>query len=226
MHPKLLKSMISMLVVMISTCSINNLNFAGQNDVDVLTQAHPSGENVNLKDEHIKCLQKLAETAIDVLIATRSVIAKNQELINRDPATGNYIIKGFVPAVVGSQVANDFSLMTGHRLKQTSLKVRNPSNAPDEWEKNVLKLLKSSEYSKHVGFGEILETNGKKIYRYMKPIYVDIGCLQCHGKKEEIRPSIRQFLEKNYPYDQAFGYKEGDFRSGISITVSLERLGF
>lgn len=44
------------------------------------------------EDEHMKCLQKIAETTIDVLVATRSVIAKNQELINRDPVTGKLFI--------------------------------------------------------------------------------------------------------------------------------------
>ena len=150
----------------------------------------------------------------------------NQDLINRDPATGNYSFKGFVPAVVGSQIANNFSLMTGHRLKQTSLKVRNPSNAPDEWEEKILKLLESKDYSKDVGYGELIEKDGKKIYRYMKPIYVEVACLQCHGEKEKIRPAIKQYLEKRYPYDEAFGYKEGDLRGGISITMATERLGF
>lgn len=128
--------------------------------------------------------------------------------------------------MVGSQVANDFSLMTGHRLKQTSLKVRNPSNEPDEWERKVLKLLSSSGNPKGVGFGEMVETYGNKIYRYMKPIYVEVACLQCHGRKEDIRPIIWQYLERRYPYDQAFGYKEGDLRGGISIIMSLERLGY
>jgi len=166
----------------------------------------------------------IANTAIDMLIASRSVIAKNQDLINRDPTTGNYSMKGFVPAVVGTQVANDFSLMTGHKLKQTSLKVRNPSNSPDEWERKVLKLLGSSGHPKDVGFGEMMEVDGKESFRFMKPIYVDSGCLQCHGIKREIRPEIRQFLESKYPFDQAFGYKEGDLRGGISITLLPERL--
>ena len=149
----------------------------------------------------------------------------NQELINRDPVTGNYTFKGLVPAVVGSQIGNNFSLMTGHRLKQTSLKVRNPSNAPDEWERKVLKLFGSSSYPKDVGFGEMLGINGKKIYRYMKPIYVSMACLQCHGEREKIRPEIMKFLEKRYPYDEAFGYKQGELRGGISLVISLERLG-
>jgi methyl-accepting chemotaxis protein len=171
-------------------------------------------------------VQKLAETAIDMLIATRNVIAKNQELINRDPISGNYYFKGFVPAVVGTQIANDFTLVTGYKLKQTSLRLRNPANAPDEWEKKVLKKLQSSGYSKGVGFGETLETENKKIYRYMKPIYAERACLECHGEKDKIKPAIRQFLERKYPGDEAFGYKEGDIRGGISIIIPLEQLGF
>ncbi len=58
----------------------------------------------------------------------------------------------------------------------------------------------------------------------MKPIYVEIACLQCHGKKGEILPSISQFLESKYPFDQAFGYELGDLRGGISIVVSLDKL--
>ncbi len=213
----LLKSISSIFIITI-LCNIpvSGLSHAGQDDIET---------NINMEDEHIACLQILAETTIDVLIATRGVIAKNQELINRDPTTGNYYVKGFVPAVAGSQVANDFSLMTGHILKQTSLKIRNPSNAPDEWEKKVLKFMETSEYSHGRGFGETVKANGNKIYRYMKPIYVEVACLQCHGNEEKVKPAIRQFLKRKYPFDEAFGYKEGDLRGGISLTVSLKNIG-
>ena len=163
----------------------------------------------------------LADSTINMLVATRSVIAKNQDLINIDPLTGNYYFKGFVPALVGSEVANDFSLMTGHKLKQTSLKLRNLNNKPDEWEKSVLKKFELSIYPKGAGYGEFLETDNKKVYRYMKPIYVEKACLRCHASRDETRPEIRKFLEKKYPYDHAFGYKEGDVRGGISIIISL-----
>ncbi len=180
----------------------------------------------DIEYKHVKCLQSVVETAIDMLIAARNVIAKNQELINRDPISGDYYFKGFVPAVVGTQIAHDFTLVTGYKLKQTSLRLRNPANAPDEWEKKVLKKLQSSAYSKGVGFGETLETEDEKIYRYMKPIYAERACLECHGEKDKIKPAIRQFLEGKYPRDEAFGYKEGDIRGGISIIISLEQLGF
>lgn len=229
MRIKLLKLVFSILIIL-SIWGINKASYADQNDarpdesVGQGLNQKGSGLAESIEDKHIKCLRSLAETTIDMLIATRGVIAKNQELINRDPISGNYYFKGFVPAVVGSQVANDFNLMTGHNLKQTSLKIRNPHNAPDEWEKKVLRILETSEYSK--GFGETLETDGNKVYRYMKPIYVERACLECHGERVKIRPEIRQFLEKRYLNDQAFGYKEGDFRGGISITISLEDLDF
>jgi hypothetical protein len=215
--PRMIKSACLIVIIIFLVCCVDNKNcFSRQSD---------SGVTEKKEDAHMKCLQVVAETTIEMLIASRSVIAKNQELINRDPATGNYSMKGFVPAVVGSQIANDFSLMTGHKLKQTSLKVRNPSNSPDNWERKVLKLLGSPEHPEGSGFGEMIEVDGKKNFRFMKPIYVDKGCLPCHGKKREIRPEIRQFLESKYPFDQAFGYKEGELRGGISITISLEKSG-
>lgn len=208
MRFKLIKSVITIFILVFSICSTS----------DRISLA----EDIEYK--HVKYLQSVAETAIDMLIAARNVIAKNQELINRDPISGNYYFKGFVPAVVCTQIANDFTLVTGYKLKQTSLRLRNPANAPDEWERKVLKKLQSSGYSKGVGFGETLET--EKIYRYMKPIYAERACLECHGEKDKIKTAIRQFLERKYPGDEAFGYKEGDIRGGISIIIPLEQLGF
>ena len=183
---------------------------------------HSGNITQNIEDKQIKYLQRLAETTVNMLIATRSVITKNQELINRDPTTGNYYFKGFVPAIVGSEVANDFSLMTCYKLKQTSLNIRNPSNAPDEWERNKLELFNSNKLQKDKGIGEIQDTGNKKVYRYLKPLYVTKPCLECHGAKEGIRPEISEFLEKRYPDDNALGYKEGDLRGGISMMIPLE----
>ena len=176
----------------------------------------------NIEDKQIKHLQRLAETTISLLIASRNVIAKNQELINLDPSTGNYYFKGFVPAIVGSDIANDFSLMTSYTLKQTSLNIRNPSNAPDEWERKILASFKSNKLQKGNGTGEIQDKGNTKVYRYLKPLYVTKPCLECHGAKEDIRPEISEFLEKRYPNDNALGYKEGDLRGGISIIIPLE----
>lgn len=208
-------SSLVILVVLVGSIIIFN-NFAGQNDINPSAQQGDSGEDYS----KMSC-SRTAEKLAEMLITIRNVIAKNQELINRDPVTGNYVFKDFVPAIVGTQVANDFSLKTGYRIKQTSLRVRNLNNEPDEWEKKVLKLFESGSYTKNGGYGEIVQKENKKIYRYMKPIYVEIACLQCHGRKTEIKPAIMQFLNRRYPFDNAFGYKEGDVRGGISIVIPI-----
>ena len=135
MCSRLIKSSFIILVLVMSICMTGNK----------YNYAEP------LENDSLECLQKLADSTINMLVATRSVIAKNQDLINIDPITGNYYFKGFVPALVGSEIANDFSLMTGHKLKQTSLKLRNLNNQPDELEKSVLKKFELSIYPKGVG---------------------------------------------------------------------------
>lgn len=208
--PKLKSFMIGIIILLV--CIDFRISFAGQYDTK------PTD---NSESKHLRCLQNMVKSIVDMLIATRGVIAKNQELINRDPISGNYYFKGFVPALVGTEIANDFSLITGYKLKQTSLKLRDPSNAPDEWEKEVLKRFELPDYPKGDGYGEILVIDDKKVYKYIKPVYVERACLDCHGEKKDIKPEIRQFLERKYPRDQAFEYKEGDVRGGISIVIPI-----
>lgn len=170
--------------------------------------------------KEIECIyEHFADISATMLLSVRNVIAKNQELINRDPETGNNYFKGFVPAVVGSRVANDFSLRTGHKLKQTALRVRNPRNKADEWEEKVLRILDKDRTRK--GYGEITELNGRQVYRYMKPLYMEKECVMCHSVPEVMSPEVREYIENNYTTDKALGYKEGDLRGGISVIIPI-----
>ncbi|MFQ5861647.1 MAG: DUF3365 domain-containing protein [Candidatus Brocadiales bacterium] len=163
--------------------------------------------------------KRFAEISATMLVSVRNVIAKYQGLINQDPETGNYHFKGFVPAIVGSYVANDFNLRTGYKLRQTALKVRNPKNKPDEWEVKALGILEKDKTKKD--FGEITKVEKKDVYRYMKPLYMEKECVLCHSVPEVMPPEIRAYIEKYYAADEALGYKEGDLRGGISITVPI-----
>jgi methyl-accepting chemotaxis protein len=216
------KIVFSIVVLVISICISNNVVFAIDNKASQIKFVKLAGLNEDIKSKETEYLYKFADKLIEMLIAMRGVISKNQNLINRDPISGNYYFKGFVPASVCAEVANDFYLKTGYKLKQTSMKIRNPSNSPDSWEHKVLELFRLPEHSKGVGFGELLEVTGNKMFRYMKPIYIERACLECHGKKGDIKPAIRQYLERKFPFDNAFDYKEGELRGGISISIPLE----
>ena len=77
MRSKLIKSSFIILVLVSSICITGiKYNYAENKEID-----------------RLECLQKLADSTINMLVATRSVIAKNQDLINIDPLTGNYYFK-------------------------------------------------------------------------------------------------------------------------------------
>ncbi|MCP4365750.1 MAG: DUF3365 domain-containing protein [Planctomycetes bacterium] len=169
-------------------------------------------------------LHNLADKLTELLVSMRNVIALNQDLINTCPNMGDYSFKGFTPAVMGTQVGNDFYLRSGIKIKQTSLKIRNPKNNPDNWEREALVKFKLPDYPEGVAIAELTAADGDEVYRHIKPIYITKACLQCHGKRETIREDIRKYLESNYPDDVATGYKEGDLRGGISITLPADSL--
>lgn len=168
-----------------------------------------------------KALYNLADKLTELLLSARHVIAVNQELINLCPNIEHYHFKGFVPAVVGTKVGRNFYLNTGINIKQTSLKIRNPVNAPNKWEKKSLESFQAPDYPKGTPITEVVTLDGKKIYHFIKPVYVNQLCLQCHGKKEDLDKNIREFLEFNYPNDMATNYKEGEVRGGISVTIPV-----
>lgn len=76
----------------------------------------------------------------------------------------------------------------------TSLKAIRPENAPDPWEARALKAFESGLPE----FGEFLVMDGKRVYRYMRPLPVEKPCLQCHAVQ---------------------GYREGMVRGGISVAI-------
>ncbi|MEE9503820.1 MAG: DUF3365 domain-containing protein [Thermodesulfobacteriota bacterium] len=164
--------------------------------------------------------ERFADISATMLLSIRNIIAKNQELINRDPETGNYYFKGAVPAVVGRSIANDFSVRTGIKLKQTALRVRNPLNKPDLWEEKALRILEKNKMNR--GFGELTDIRGETVYRYMKPLYMEMQCLMCHSRPEAMPSEVRKFIEGNYSSDKSLGYKAGDLRGGISVVIPIK----
>lgn len=100
-------------------------------------------------------------------------------------------------------------------FKQTSLKLRNPENAPDDLEREVL--MRFENETSLDEFKTIVSTEGEKQFRYMKRLVIVKACLACHGKKE----NIPRYIRSSYPRDEAHGYKLGDVRGAISISLPL-----
>jgi len=121
------------------------------------------------------------------------------------------------------KIAEDISAKQGWRVARTSLKLRNPLNEADAWEVKVMqefeKRKAGGEEIKKLEFAEIVSTDGKKQFRYMKAIPTGKVCLQCHGSK--IDPDVMDTLKKFYPVDKATGFKQGDIRGAFTITQPM-----
>ncbi|VAX09123.1 Cytochrome c family protein [hydrothermal vent metagenome] len=112
----------------------------------------------------------------------------------------------------------------GWKIGRTSLKLRNPDNAPDAWEKAVLEKFEArktaGEDPKKIEHYEVVTQDGKQLFRYMKAIpTAEKPCLACHGEK--IQPKVLETLDKLYPQDQARGFKAGDIRGAFTITQPM-----
>ena len=129
---------------------------------------------------------------------------------------------------VAPAIAQEQSEKHGWEVGRTSLKTRNPNNAPDAWEAAVLKQFEeraaSGESPAEMAHFEVVEENGAKAFRFMKAIGMPpldkAPCLKCHG--ENIDPAISAKLDELYPEDQARGYKPGMIRGAFTITQPME----
>jgi hypothetical protein len=118
---------------------------------------------------------------------------------------------------VATRVAAEVSTEQGIRVARTALRVRNPGNAPDAWERKVLLQWEASGVA--LPFGE--EVDGS--LRWMKPITLGTLCLPCHGGAGDIPGPVAALLKERYPADAATGFRDGDLRGAFTVTVPLRR---
>lgn len=124
---------------------------------------------------------------------------------------------------VAPAIAQGQSEKHGWEVGRTSLNYRNAGNAPDAWEAEVLKKFDKrkadGEDVQPMAYYEVVEQDGKKVFRFMKAIPTGEVCLKCHG--ENIAEPVKAKLDELYPGDKARGYKLGDIRGAFTITQPM-----
>lgn len=102
------------------------------------------------------------------------------------------------PAYALRLLSTQFADPYGAKSRLTSLKPLNPANAPDSWEASILRRF---EQQGETEVAEFVEMDGKPYLRQMALLPVVKGCLKCHAQQ---------------------GYKEGDVRGGIVVSVPMQ----
>ncbi len=121
---------------------------------------------------------------------------------------------------IADAVSDELQLSIG----RTSLRVRNPDNAPDPWELAVLERFEqrkaAGEDPATMEYSEIVENAEGTRFRYMKAIKTGEVCLACHGN--DIKPEVVTSLDQLYPQDQARGFELGDIRGAFTVSRKVD----
>lgn len=158
-------------------------------------------------------LEQSREVAADFMASLKAELTRAMEA--GGPSKAIDACQAVAPAI-----AQEHSKRTGWQVGRTSLRVRNPGNAPDAWEREALLSFEKRKAAgediarlEHYGF---VEQDGRTVFRYMKAIPTAQMCLACHGSS--LDPSVKATLAELYPNDQATGFSVGDIRGAFTIT--------
>ncbi|MEO1205544.1 MAG: DUF3365 domain-containing protein [Pseudomonadota bacterium] len=167
----------------------------------------------------LDALTKTARTAAKSLVSSLKTELKSA-LKEGGPVHAVSFCKITAPAIAAAQ-----SVEFGMQVERTALRVRNPANAPDAFERETME-----QFLAEVAAGKDLATleraeivtndDGTKTFRFLKPIPMGAQpCLACHGSS--IKPEVSKVISDAYPEDQAVGFKPGDLRGAFSISKPL-----
>lgn len=121
---------------------------------------------------------------------------------------------------IAPELGAQLSQQSGLSVGRTALRVRNPANSPDDWERGVL-----ADFAAKIAAGTdpqtlehaetVTDPTGAETFRYMKAIPMGTKpCLTCHGVPE---PALKAEITRLYPQDQATGFKPGELRGAFTV---------
>jgi len=121
------------------------------------------------------------------------------------------------------KIAQQLAQQKGWEVGRTSHKVRNPDNAPDQWEQDTIALWQNKIARgapvENMKASQVIVQGGVATYRYMSAIPTGGLCLNCHGTS--ISGPVNNALNDLYPTDQATGFIKGELRGAFSLQKAL-----
>lgn len=173
---------------------------------------------VSPDDPRVAGIRRAGERAIDhsgnaLMLEVRRVLATSSPAM----AIGELHLKKYQPP----PPAPGLPVVTA--VRRTSLRVRNPANAPDEAELAALALierqLKDGDEISSVLVQRVTPPGRTPEWRVYRPLVTLKQCLDCHGPPGALAPGVPDTLKVFYPADQAVDYKAGSWRGLIRATI-------
>ena len=112
--------------------------------------------------------------------------------------------------IAAPEIAQAVSSEKALRIGRTSHKLRNPANVPPPWAVSYVE-------DRHAEPVWLANQDGR--LAGLLPIKAMDLCLRCHGEEASIAKPIREALAKEYPGDNATGFKAGDLRGWFWLEI-------
>ncbi len=176
----------------------------------------PGGESAELTPEERQLSIEKGTEASDALMKNLGSQLKSA-LAAGDPVSAVQVCQQIAMPLTDS-TSEQFA---GINVGRTSLKPRNPDNAPGELDWEILEAWQSQkDLGKALPEHELRRISDTEVVFY-RPIMVQSVCLNCHGPIDSLTPELQAHLEAHYPEDQAIGYAEGDLRGAFVVEIDL-----
>ena len=135
-----------------------------------------------------------------IYVLKKEGMRSNPYLENPDITTADGVVYTKKnPALMTREISKLAKQFGTYQYHITSLNLINPNNTPDPWERESLQAFETGV--KEVT--QITELEGNKIYRFIRPLLYEKGCVSCHAKQ---------------------GYRLGDVRGGISVSLPYNEI--
>jgi hypothetical protein len=163
------------------------------------------------------------EALMDARNVSNQLAEKVRGLLLQEIEKGGFSSAVRVCSELAQEMTLQFNAQTGHYVRRISLKYRNPKNVPDAYEQRKLEEFNILNQKKELSneYSEIVEEQGKKYLRYLRPLIVAPLCVTCHGSKENIPQEVKTILAERYPDDRATGFLVGDVRGAITVKIPI-----
>ena len=124
------------------------------------------------------------------------------------------------PALATRELSGLTKADYGWSFRVVSNRYLSPADKPDAWERKAIEEIKK-KLASGKSKGEYWGWDGNK-FRFAMALKVKRGCLKCHGTPDQIDPNFKKAIIAKYgeeAFKRASGYKLGDLRGIISVTI-------
>ena len=164
------------------------------------------------------------EQAASVKIKTLATNLKTE--LSTSMQTGGPVSAIDTCRIKAPEISNRLNSADDIKIKRTSLRLRNPNNIADNWERETLmsfeQALSSGKAIKEMTHSEKITDGSQTTLRFMRAIPIQPVCLSCHGDKQVMSKELINALQQHYPNDAATGFNAGEIRGAFSVTQTIQ----